>query len=153
MIANLEQLNAYYKDQIILKSEDELIDFISTEAGVNDTNYFNAKFLGNLRLQQIPEEYSQLLTFFKNSNIKNYLELGVALGGSFFLNSIFLQKSLVKSHCVDSLAYKDVPWVQQTYEKINAKVKRLKEYFPSKEFIFTNATTDDFFKTNTQNYD
>jgi predicted O-methyltransferase YrrM len=153
MSLTINDLNLYYKEQIILKEKDELVRFISEEAGVNDTNYFNAKFLGNLRLQQIPEEYSQLLIFFREANIQNYLELGVALGGSFFLNSVFLQKTLLKSHCVDSLAYKDVPWVQQTYEKIDSKIQRLKEYFPSKEFIFFNTTTNDFFKTNTQKYD
>jgi predicted O-methyltransferase YrrM len=153
MVTNLDKINAYYRNDVILKNGDDLIKFISEEAGVNDTDYFNAKLLGNLRLQQIPEEYSQLLMFFKNTNIKNYLELGVALGGSFFLNSIFLQKTLAKSHCVDSLAYKDVPWVQQTYEKINSKVERLKEYFPDKEFKFFNSTTDDFFISNTQYYD
>jgi predicted O-methyltransferase YrrM len=153
MHSNLEELNEYYRDKIILKGREELINFISEEAGVNDTNYFNGKLLGNLRLQQIPEEYSQLLIFFKNNKIKNYLELGVALGGSFFLNSIFLQKTLEKSHCVDSLAYKDVPWVQQTYEKIYSKIERLRKYFPNKEFEFFNSTTDDFFKNNTQTYD
>lgn len=153
MSTTLQELNSYYRDKIILKDNNELINFLSTEAGVNDTDYFNAKFLGNLRLQQIPEEYSQLLTFFKNTNIKNYLELGVALGGSFFLNSIFLQKTLQISHCVDCLAYKDVPWVQQTYEKINSKIERLKQFFPDKEFYFFNETTDDFFLKNTQKYD
>lgn len=153
MFENLTQLNAYYRDSIILKKDDELIKFLSEEAGVNDTTYFNAKLLGNLRLQQIPEEYSQLLSFFRAADIKNYLELGVALGGSFFLNTIFLQKNLTKAHCVDSLAYKDIPWVQQTYEKINSKVERLKEYFPDKEFQFFNSTTDDFFAHNKQTYD
>jgi len=153
MILTLEQLNDYYKNQIITKNTSELIDFISNEAGVNDTSYFNANFLGNLRLQQIPEEYAQLLAFFKDSKNKTYLELGVALGGSFFLNCIFQQKTLQKAHCVDSLAYKDVPWVQQTYDKINNKVKRLRDYFPEKEFTFFNVTTDEFFKSNEQMYD
>lgn len=153
MFENLSQLNTYYKDKIFLKEGNELVKFLSEEAGVNDTTYFNAKLHGNLRLQQIPEEYSQLLTFFRTADIKSYLELGVALGGSFFLNSIFLQKSLEKSHCVDSLAYRDIPWVQQTYEKINAKVERLKEYFVDKEFVFYNLTTDDFFIQNKQYYD
>ena len=78
MHSNLEELNEYYRDKIILKGREELINFISEEAGVNDTNYFNGKLLGNLRLQQIPEEYSQLLIFFKNNKIKNYLEIEIA---------------------------------------------------------------------------
>jgi len=75
------------------------------------------------------------------------------LGGSFFLNCIFQQSTLVKAHCVDSLAYKDVPWVQQTYRKIYSKVERLQQYFPDKEFKFFNMTTDEFFEANKNFYD
>lgn len=136
----------FYKKDLIKMDNNRLLDFLRNEVGVSETNYFCANFSGNLEIQQIPEEYSALLSFFKNSNIKNYLELGVANGGSFLINSIFLQKTLSLSECVDCLAYKDIPHVKQTEEKIISKINRLSGLFPEKQFNFFNSTTDDFFK-------
>ena len=55
-------------------------------------------------------------------------------------------------HCVDNIAYRDTH-VQQTPEKIQAKVDILKKMFPSKEVCFFNSSTDNFFANNTKNYD
>lgn len=144
---------SFYKNSLIHMNCERLLSFLKNEIGVSETHYFGANFKGNLEVQQIPEEYLQLLTFFKNSNIKTYLELGVANGGSFFVNSIFLQNTAKIIHCVDCLAYKDAPHVLQTDKKILLKVNKLKEFFPEKEFCFFNQTTDGFFQENTNNYD
>ena len=143
----------FYKNNLIHMNEQRLLSFLQNEIGVSETTYFGANFAGNLEVQQIPEEYLQLLMFFKNTPIKTYLELGVANGGSFFTNSIFLQKTAETIHCVDSIAYANAPHVMQTEAKIISKVNKLKEFFPNKQFEFFNSTTDNFYKTNTQMYD
>jgi predicted O-methyltransferase YrrM len=143
----------FYKNSLIKMPSDRLMKFLRSEIGVSDTNYFCASFKGNLEVQQIPEEYCKLLNFFKNSKIESYLELGVANGGSFFTNSIFLQNTARTIHCVDCLAYKDAPHVQQTADKILSKVNKLKTLFPKKEFNFFNQSTDEFFLNNKRKYD
>jgi hypothetical protein len=143
----------FYKNNLINMSRDRLFKFLDEEVGVSESAYFQAKFQGNLQVQQIPVEYIGLLEFFKSNNIKKYLELGVANGGSFYINSIFLQKTANVIHCVDSLEYKDAPHVRQTYDKINSKVLKLKEFFPEKEIHFFNSTTDAFFEENKETYD
>lgn len=143
----------FYKSCLIQMPKKRLVEFLRNEVGVSDANYFDANFVGNLEVQQIPEEYCNLLTFFKNTDIKTYLELGVANGGSFFVNSIFMQQSASIIHCVDCLAYKDFSHIKQTDVKILNKVNRLKQFFPEKEFNFFNSTTDDFFDQNTLTYD
>lgn len=136
----------FYKNDLIKMNDDRLLNFLRNEVGVSETGYFCANFLGNFEIQQIPEEYCNLLNFFKKSDIKNYLELGVANGGSFFINSVFLQKTLAFGECVDCLAYRDIPHIKQTEEKILSKVNKLNELFPQKQFNFVNSTTDNFFK-------
>jgi len=142
----------YYKEDLIKMDQEQLKAWLREEAGSSQPDYFYCKTKGNLTLQQIPEEYFELLQIFKNSNIKTYLELGVANGGSFFVNSIFLQNTAEQLHCVDNLAYKDTH-VKQTKEKIESKVNKLKELFPEKEFKFFNSTTDEFFAQNKKTYD
>ena len=136
----------FYKKYLIKMNEERLLNFLRNEVGVSETGYFCANFSGNLEIQQIPEEYSRLLNFFKNTDIKNYLELGVANGGSFFINSIFLQNTLAFGECVDCLAYRDIPHVKQTEEKILSKINKLNAFFPQKQFNFINSTTDNFFE-------
>jgi hypothetical protein len=143
----------FYKNSLIKMNDERLFKFLDEEVGVSQTDYFCAKFAGNLQVQQIPVEYLGLLNFFKSNNISTYLELGVANGGSFFINSIFSQKTTNLIHCVDCLAYKDAPHVQQTFDKINNKVSKLKEFFPEKTINFFNMTTDEFFDQNSQTYD
>lgn len=142
----------FYKDDLIKMDKTRLEDWVRNEAGSSQPDYFYCNTPGNLTLQQIPEEYAELLSIFKNSNIESYLELGVANGGSFFINSIFLQNTAKKLYCVDNLAYKDTH-VQQTESKILSKVNKLKEMFPDKTFKFYNSTTDDYFKTSRDYFD
>jgi predicted O-methyltransferase YrrM len=142
----------YYKEDLIKMDQDRLKDWIRNEAGSSEPSYFYCNTPGNLTLQQIPEEYSELLNIFKNSNIQSYLELGVANGGSFFVNSIFLQNTAEKLYCVDNLAYKDTH-VKQTAEKILSKVNKLKELFKEKDIKFYNSTTDEYFKGTKDTFD
>ena len=142
----------FYKDDLINMGKTRLEDWVRNEAGSSQPDYFYCNTPGNLTLQQIPEEYAELLSIFKNANIESYLELGVANGGSFFVNSIFLQNTAKKLYCVDNLAYKDTR-VQQTESKILSKVNKLKEMFPDKTFKFYNSTTDDYFKTSKDYFD
>ena len=136
----------FYAKDLIKMNEQRLLNFLHFEAGVSQTDYFLAHFAGNLELQQIPEEYINLLKFFKETKIEHYLELGVANGGSFFINSIFMQNGLKEAECVDCLAYTDSPVVKQTEAKITSKINKLNELFSDKQFKFTKSTTDDFFK-------
>jgi predicted O-methyltransferase YrrM len=142
----------FYKDDLIKMDKGRLIDWIRNEAGSQIPSYFYCNSSGNLQLQQVPEEYAELLLLFKNSNIESYLELGVANGGSFFVNSIFLQNTAKKLYCVDNLAYKETH-VQQTESKILSKVNKLKDMFFDKTFKFYNSTTDDYFKTSQDYFD
>jgi predicted O-methyltransferase YrrM len=145
------QMN-FYRDDIINMSTEQLEVWVRDEAGSQLPHYFYCNTPGNLQLQQIPEEYSKFLSYIKHRNIKTYLELGVGNGGSFFVNSLFLQSTAKILHCVDNIAYRDTH-VQQTPEKIQAKVDILKKMFPSKEVCFFNSSTDNFFANNTKNYD
>jgi hypothetical protein len=142
----------FYKHDLIKMDKHTLQDWLRDEAGSSQPDYFYSNKKGNLTLQQIPQEYVNLLDVFKNNNINSYLELGVANGGSFFLNSIFLQKTCNVLHCVDNLAYKDTH-IKQTKSKITDKVERLKKLFPEKEIHFFNTTTDLFFTENKLYYD
>jgi predicted O-methyltransferase YrrM len=143
----------FYKNELINMSNERLEAFLDNEVGVSESGYFGARYEGNLQVQQNPQEYTRLLDFFRSTNIERYLELGVANGGSFFINSLFLQKTTSLIHCVDCLAYKDAPNVQQTENKILSKVNKLKDLFPQKVIEFYNKTTDNFFETNQQMYD
>ena len=145
-----EFANNFYKNEIIKLNDYGLYRFLDEQVGVSETGYFNAKFSGNLQVQQIPLEYVGLLNFFRSNNIKKYLELGVGNGGSFFINSIFLQKSVEIVHCVDSLEYTNFG---QTFDKINKKIEKLKEFFPNKNINFFNMNTDVFFENNKEEYD
>ena len=142
----------FYKEDLIKMDQSTLKDWICNEAGSQIPSYFYCTKDKNLQLQQIPEEYSKFLTFIKDRDIKTYLELGVGNGGSFLINSIFLQRSADTLHCVDNIAYRDTH-VKQTPEKIQLKINILKDMFPEKDIKFTNISTDDFFKNNTRMYD
>ena len=147
-----ENIFRYYQQDLIKMDDHTLTSWIRDEAGSSQPDYFYCTTKGNLTLQQIPEEYVCLLDFFKTSNIQSYLELGVANGGSFFVNSIFLQNTATTLHCVDNLSYEGTH-VEQTESKILSKVNKLKKMFPHKDVKFFNSSTDLFFKNNNNKYD
>jgi predicted O-methyltransferase YrrM len=152
-IAEIKKLiKSHYRDDLIKMNVEELRDWIRNKAGSQQPDYFFCNTPGNLQLQQVPEEYSEFLNIIRNQNIKTYLELGVGNGGSFFVNSIFLQKTAIKLHCVDNIAYRDTH-IKQSETKIQKKVDMLQEMFINKDVFFYNMSTDDFFKQNKGSYD
>lgn len=152
-IAEIKKLiKSHYRDDLIKMSVEELRDWICNKAGSQQPDYFICNTPGNLQLQQVPEEYSEFLNIMRNQNIKTYLELGVGNGGSFFVNSIFLQKTASKLHCVDNIAYRDTH-IKQSETKIQKKVDMLQEMFTDKDIFFHNMSTDDFFDQNKNVFD
>jgi len=145
-------IQAHYRDDLLNLSKDDLKDWIRNKAGSQQPDYFLCNTPGNLQLQQIPEEYSELLDILRTSNVTSYLELGVGNGGSFFVNSIFLQKTARTLHCVDNIAYRNTH-IKQTETKIQAKVDKLSAMFNEKDIKFFNASTHDFFNENKNQYD
>jgi predicted O-methyltransferase YrrM len=152
-IAEIKNLiKAHYRDDLIKMSVSELKDWIRNKAGSQQPDYFICNTPGNLQLQQVPEEYSEFLNIIRNKDIKTYLELGVGNGGSFFINSIFLQKTATKLHCVDNIAYRDTH-VKQSEAKIQKKIDMLQEMFSDKDIFFHNMSTDKFFDQNKNIFD
>lgn len=145
-------IKSHYRDDLIKMNVSELRDWIRNKAGSQQPDYFLCNTPGNLQLQQVPEEYSEFLNVIRERDIKKYLELGVGNGGSFFVNSLFLQKSAATLHCVDNIAYRDTH-IKQSEVKIQKKVDMLKEMFNEKDILFYNMSTDDFFNQNKNTYD
>lgn len=126
---------------ILSYSKEELINYLRYSAGSSIPRYFGAITGGGLELQQIPEEYAELLLWFSNMKFKSYLELGVGKGGSFLLNTLF-QPFLEKAHCIDNcLYYADV----QRHE-INKKIEYLKQIRPIINVQFFDGETDSLLK-------
>ena len=142
----------YYRDVVTKFDHDRIVNWLNYEAGSQDPNNFFGKLKGNLNLQQIPDEYVNLLKFFRNKKITSYLELGVGNGGSFFTDSLFIGSQCKKFHAVDNIGYAHTH-IKQTEEKIMKKVDMLKSLIPSSEVKFYNGTTDDFFEKNDEKYD
>ncbi|MES2395658.1 MAG: class I SAM-dependent methyltransferase [Bacteroidota bacterium] len=93
------------KKEIYNYSKQELIDYLRHEAGSSNQDYFHAKKTGGLKLQQVPEEYAELLLALKGYGAESYLSLGVGNGGSFAMECFFMQKSLTNAIEIDNLAY------------------------------------------------
>jgi hypothetical protein len=139
----------FYKNCLIKMDSERLFKLLDEEIGVSDASYFNANFEGNLEVKQNPYEYKELLEFFKNNNIKKYLEIGSTNSGSFFINSIFLQKSVDILNYIEKIDSED----DINLKKVNNKILKLKDFFPNKNIDFFNISTDLFFENNNQTYD
>lgn len=142
----------YYRDVVTKLSKDEIRRWLKEEAGSQQPEVFFGNFRGNLLLQQIPDEYANLLDFLRSHSIRSYLELGVGNGGSFFTDCIFIGADCKKFHAVDNIGYAGTH-IQQTEEKIMGKVNLVSNLFPESEVKFFNSTTDNFFENNTEKYD
>jgi len=141
----------YFDEKTIVTLDNgQLLSWLQNEAGVQ-SGYFGCNNCGNLQLQQVPEEYVNLLDFFRNREIGSYLELGIANGGSFLTNSIFIGEKCKKFHAVDTLQYGEL--IDQTEDVITEKMDILKDVMPNSECTFFNTTTDEFFEKNTETYD
>lgn len=128
--------------EIINYKKPELIHFLRFEAGSSSPEYFMCSKSGGLELQQVPEEYAELLLWLKSKNFKHFLELGIGKGGSFLLNTLF-QPTLESSYAVDNCAY----WKNDQLKSVEEKISFLQSTSHA-EIIFFNVSTDDFFLHN-----
>ena len=128
-----------------------LMAWLRFNAGCSNPEYFDAqKGDIGLELQQVPQEYAQLLFWFKQQNFESYLELGVGRGGSFLLNVMF-QSNLKLAIAVDNSEY----WKDEQKESIIEKVKWLSferggANPPFTTIDFISTTTDNYFKESLQ---
>jgi len=126
--------------KVLAYSRKMLQAWLSFDAGCSLPEYFGAhKGTLGLELQQVPEEYSQLLCWFREQKFEDYLELGVGRGGSFLLNVAF-QSRLKHAVCVDNSEY----WKDDQKKSIEEKVKWLKEN-TNTSVTFYDQSTDDYF--------
>jgi predicted O-methyltransferase YrrM len=145
-------IKLHYRNDLIKMNVEDIRDWVRNKAGCQQPDYFLCNTAGNLELQQVPEEYSEFLNIMRDQKVKTYLELGVGNGGSFFVNSIFLQKTAIKLHCVDNIAYRDTH-IKQSETKIQKKVDMLQEMFSDKDIFFHNMSTNEFFEQNKNTFD
>lgn len=130
------------KQEIISYGKAELILWLRHEAGSSNPTYFHANKDGGLKLQQVPEEYTDLLLFLKARKIKTYLELGIGNGGSFSVACFFMQETLEKAVAVDDFSYKEL--IGQSSTELNKFIEMIQV---DADINFINATTDQFFKS------
>ena len=130
-------------DKEILAYDKQLLQaWLAWEAGSSNPDYFGAhKGTLGLELQQVPEEYSRLLCWFREQKFESYLELGVGRGGSFLLNVMF-QSNLKWAFAIDNSEY----WKDDQKKSILEKVYWLVEERKDAHIHFGDATTDLFFK-------
>ena len=61
-----------------MKTKEEILDFV-LNAGSDSVEVFGGNFKGGYELQQCPEEITDFLTTYQDTEITNFLEIGVAL--------------------------------------------------------------------------
>lgn len=128
--------------KILAYSQKMLQAWLSFDAGCSLPEYFGGhKGTCGLELQQVPEEYSRLLCWFREQKFESYLELGVGRGGSFLLNVMF-QSNLKWAFAIDNSEY----WKDDQKKSILEKVYWLVEERKDAHIHFGDSTTDLFFK-------
>jgi SAM-dependent methyltransferase len=121
-------------------SYNELVYWLRFEAGSSNPDYFKAISHGGLKLQQVPEEYANLLIFIQSLNPKRYLSLGIGNGGSFATEVAMMSDSLIEAIAVDDLSYGHL---------IGQNGKEVEEFIGMSGFDnckFINMSTDNYFK-------
>jgi len=73
-----------------MKTKEEILDFV-LNAGSDSVEVFGGNFKGGYELQQCPEEITDFLNAYQNSEINNFLEIGVAAGGNTRIFTDFLK--------------------------------------------------------------
>ncbi len=126
-------------------SKEALIHYLRFEAGSSNPEYFHAKKSGGLKLQQVPEEYAELLLLLKQFGAETYLALGIGNGGSFAMECFFMKETLGFACAVDNLAYKDLG-IGQSEIEILSFIENAK-HLVNNQIGFVNSTTDDYFKS------
>lgn len=123
---------------IKLLDKSDLLNWLRNEAGVNHGSWFGENLkMGNLEIQQVPEEYIEYLWFLKNSNFKTYLNIGIGKGGSFLIET-FIQPHLELSIAVDNSSY----WKDNQRNSILEKIDWLQSNVNTKvEFYDSDSVT------------
>lgn len=123
---------------IKLLDKSDLLNWLRNEAGVNHGSWFGENLkMGNLEIQQVPEEYIEYLWFLKNSNFKTYLNIGIGKGGSFLIET-FIQPNLELSIAVDNSSY----WKDNQRNSILEKIDWLQSNVNTKvEFYDSDSVT------------
>jgi predicted O-methyltransferase YrrM len=124
----------------ISKGYDSVVDWVKNTAGSSNKDYFKCNTSGGLRLQQVPEEYSNVMIEIYSKKPKSYLEIGIGNGGSWMTFSYVNRESLEKSHAVDNLSY---------YQAIGQKIEEI-DYV--KSFLSENIKEVNFFNSNSYEY-
>lgn len=93
-----------------------LIKWVRYVAGSSNQAYFKCEKAGDLKLQQVPEEYANILIKTQMRKPQSYLEVGIGNGGSWMTFSYFNRKTLKISHAVDNLSY---------YQAIGQKIQEI----------------------------
>lgn len=126
-------------------SKAELFNYLRHEAGSSNPNYFHAKKSGGLKLQQVPEEYAELLFILKDFGAESYLALGIGNGGSFAMECFFMKETLKNAVEVDNLAYGSQ--IGQNEIEILSMIENVRPFMGKDCNIqFYKDTTDEYFK-------
>lgn len=131
------------KPEIYDYDHKRLVNWLRYEAGSSNPDYFSAVSIDGLKLQQIPEEYANLLFLLRSKNIQRYLCLGIGNGGSFTVECFFMKETLTEAIAVDNLVYGKL--IAQNRAEVLAYMQALSTFVNSRLF-FAQETTDQFFK-------
>jgi hypothetical protein len=82
-----------------MKTKEEILQFVLS-AGSDSPEVFGGNFKGGYELQQCPEEITNFLATYQDTEITNFLEIGVAAGGNTRIFTDFLK---IKDVCVMDL--------------------------------------------------
>lgn len=125
-------------------NKEQLVYWLRHIAGSSNPDYFNAAKIGGMKLQQIPEEYAELLLILKSFGAEDYLALGIGNGGSFAMECLFMSEKLKNAVAVDNLYYGDL--IQQNEHEVLMHIKDVHKYCnPECKIHFKNMSTSDFF--------
>jgi predicted O-methyltransferase YrrM len=108
-------------------SATKLLYWLKNEAGLQETegnhvNWFGVgNKIGGLEIQQVPEEYVELLMLLKKTEAESYLCIGIGKGGSFVIETI-MQGNLNKSVAVDNSSY----WQDDQRNSIKRNISYIK---------------------------
>jgi hypothetical protein len=64
-----------------MKTKEEILQFV-LNAGSDSVEVFGGNFKGGYELQQCPDEITNFLSTYQNTEVTNFLEIGVAAGGN-----------------------------------------------------------------------
>lgn len=126
-----------------------LVDWIRNEAGSSNKNYFHCNKSGGLKLQQVPEEYANVLLEITKRKPSSYLEVGIGNGGSWLAMSYVLKNILKVSHAVDNLAYYQS--IGQKIEEVDFIVGYLSSFIQDVKFY--NMDSQVYFANHCEKFD